>query len=730
MMPFLSYLSFSESHFKRTPFLFRLLFLWVCFSLVAQLACAVSGPASFTVLSPTLSLPASSTAVTSHSAALNLASASYPASLSAEIASFPANSLSSTSVKAVELENVPGRPSFSWDITSVMPYPIGNSAVFLRRGRILVVGGNNDQGPVSTFSEYDPETGVWRRLPPMRTARFGHGVAMFRDHLYVFGGVTSQRGHLYPVNSVEIFDFGAGRWRIGLSMPSPRAHFGIAVLRGRIYLAGGETSDGRPLSALTVFNPFKNAWEQKHDLPSPRNYVAMACASDSIFIFGGEGYAGRTLQSVLRYLPADDSWVDAPAMKMPRKNLAIARLGPRLIITGGLGERNGSREIIADTEIFDPQTQHWESGDGLVIARDGARMVAADGRLWLFGGFAAVMQNTIETGRWQIPICDWRIDPELRIQLAFFAEPDLAQSLPARLRLSSPRFPGLAPDGVADITNIRLDQIRGLGFPLPDRPATRPYSFYLKFFKYPPGLDYQISLRRTLDPLLIRESGNESVLKVMFASDNHLAVKKGFIAPEKRTFGPAFPFPPLVVPIRPGDPQSFFDSHLPFASLYVRPMSLPPVTTDDASLAAWTSGAVATCVRDLTSLYKLTFLEMNSQAQAVQHGLASESNQTLTFLDDAECESRLKSTASLRLIDVPRNPMCFSDFRDLPMPQDPHHIFLTGLALIRDERYFVPSNPLAGSLRDEAFLRETIGSPTVRIFEIGSTVRIEPTRKN
>lgn len=656
---------------------------------------------------------------------LMLSMASSAAAILPISASPAANvSLSAGQGRRVEPGEVPGRPAFAWDLAGEMPVSISNPAVFLRQGRILIIGGNNDQGPVSTFREYDPETRVWRRLPPMQLARFGHGVAMFRDRLYVFGGIAPHRGHLQPVNSIEVFDFAANRWETGRPMPSPRARFGIAVLRGRIYLAGGEGPDGRPLSELIAFDPFKNVWEQKQGLPSARNRLAMATAADSLFLFGGEGYAGRTMRSVLRYMPADDRWVDAPAMRVPRKNLAVARLGPRLIVTAGWNEKDGKREFIGETEIFDPLTQHWETGGDLVIARDGARMVAASGRVWLFGGFAGNVLKTIETGRWQIPTSDWRVDTGLGIQLAYVAEPDPAQSLPARLRHSAPRSMGPAPEGVPDVTNIRLDRIRGLGFPLPDRPEADRYSLYLKFFHYPPGLDHQISLRRVLDPLLIRESGNEGVIRLMLDSSDHLAVKKGFIALEKRAFGPASPFPELVLPTRPGNPQSFFDAHLPFASIYVRPTSLPPSRSDDAALASWTTGAVATCVHDLTTLYQLTYVAMNGSAEGGNIGVASESPVARMFLDDAEAESRLKSAATLRLIEIPVQPMCFSAFRGLPMPQDPRRTFLAGLALIRDERYHVRSNPLAGTLHDAAFLRQTIGSPTVRIFEIGATVRV------
>lgn len=638
--------------------------------------------------------------------------------LSSGIASQPVP-VASPSVSAMPAtpaaQDKPGRAVFDWDLAGEMPAPVSNPCVFLRNGRILVIGGNDERGPVSAFREFDPETRAWRRLPPMALARSGHGVAMFRDRLYVFGGIAPHRGRQQPVSSVEIFDFTAGRWETGRPLPSPRARFGIAVLRGRIYLAGGEGADGRPLSELIAFDPFKDVWERKQGLPSARNRMALAAAADSLFLFGGEGFAGRTLRTVLRYLPAEDRWVDAPTMRVPRKNIALARLGSRLVVTGGWDEKDGKREFIGETEIFDPQVQHWEDGGALLIPRDGARMIAASGRLWLFGGYAGTILSSIECGSWEIPASDWRVDADLGMQVAYFAEPDPATTLPKRLHGPTPASLGLSPDAGPDITNIRLDAFRGMGFPVPTRPDPENYVFYLKFFRYPPGLDHELTLRRVIDPLLVRQAGNEDVMRTMLASGKNMNVKKGYIGLSGRTFTPDAPFPPLVIPARPGRPQTFFDTHLPFSSLYVRPVTLPPNRTDDAALASWTAGAVATCVRDLTTLYRLSFVEMQGNTA---------SPTSLFFLDDAGADSRLKSEAHLRLLEIPREPMCFSAFRGLPMPHDPRRLFLTGLALVREERYRVRSNPLAGTLRDAAFLRETIGSPTVHIFEIGSTIRV------
>ena len=83
------------------------------------------------------------------------------------------------------------------------------AAVGLPDGDILVTGGSASAagGCRSTTVELltrDPASGArtWRKLAPMRIARYCHGVAVFRQHIIVAGGYTAP---LDLNKSVEMF---------------------------------------------------------------------------------------------------------------------------------------------------------------------------------------------------------------------------------------------------------------------------------------------------------------------------------------------------------------------------------------------------------------------------------------------------------------------------------------------------------------------------------------------
>ena len=53
--------------------------------------------------------------------------------------------------------------------------------------------------------------------------------------IYVMGGSDGSRS----LNSVEIFDCDTNSWSSGPALQTPRSNAGVAVIAGRLYIAGG-----------------------------------------------------------------------------------------------------------------------------------------------------------------------------------------------------------------------------------------------------------------------------------------------------------------------------------------------------------------------------------------------------------------------------------------------------------------------------------------------------------
>lgn len=103
-------------------------------------------------------------------------------------------------------------------------------------------------------------------------------------------------------------------------------HNGASVNNGRLYVAGGQNSNGAQMktlyvytagtdtwvrkadmpgdgATLTVYNPGTNTWATKASMPTARSSPAGAAASGLLFVIGGIGSNGNSSTKVEAYTP-------------------------------------------------------------------------------------------------------------------------------------------------------------------------------------------------------------------------------------------------------------------------------------------------------------------------------------------------------------------------------------------------------------------------------------------
>ena len=108
----------------------------------------------------------------------------------------------------------------------------------LRDGRVLMSGGSNESGVLSTAEILDAD-GKFLSVTPMSTARAGHACAALEDGTVLVAG--GDIGNGAATNSAEIYDPVAANWRNLAPTVSPRIGATASVLRdGRVLIAGGE----------------------------------------------------------------------------------------------------------------------------------------------------------------------------------------------------------------------------------------------------------------------------------------------------------------------------------------------------------------------------------------------------------------------------------------------------------------------------------------------------------
>ncbi|HQG28472.1 MAG TPA: hypothetical protein PLY73_07920, partial [Candidatus Ozemobacteraceae bacterium] len=156
----------------------------------------------------------------------------------------------------------------------------------------------------------------------------------------------------------------------------------------------------------------------------------------------------------------------------------------------------------------------------------------------------AALLAIVLTTCFSAPLCAegpaWAVDGKLGFHFAFFDATEHAPDDSWKTVPVAQVSPNPAP-GAADITNIDLDGIRGLGFPLPARPGPGSFTFFLKFFEFPAWLSAEAATACVVDGYGLHLLPGGAELRAWLSDRGHLRVKKGVVAPTGQLFSAAVP---------------------------------------------------------------------------------------------------------------------------------------------------------------------------------------------
>ena len=243
-----------------------------------------------------------------------------------------------------------------------------------------------------------PEPGLtWQRITDAApwSQRDAHGVAVFRDQLWVLGGLEGIDGSEEYWRMPHTSDVWASSDGIDWKLVTDRAPWGerrsldAVEFQNRLWMLGGwgpgigyrsdvwATEDGEQWTEVAAKAP----WD-------PREGHAAAVFNGKLWIFGGVRFDRRELKNDVWYTEDGEHWVEvaAHAPWSPRYDHTVSVFQGKLWLIGGL--RFGE-DILSDV---------WVSRDGsswerLTDAppwpgRHGHSSLVWDNRLWIIGGWS------------------------------------------------------------------------------------------------------------------------------------------------------------------------------------------------------------------------------------------------------------------------------------------------------------------------------------------------------
>ncbi|MCJ7695593.1 MAG: LuxR C-terminal-related transcriptional regulator [Anaerolineaceae bacterium] len=201
----------------------------------------------------------------------------------------------------------------------------------------------------------------WQELAPMSQARSGLAVAAYDNAIYAIAGITETGA----TDLVERYDPQTNSWEILSKKPTAVGNIVAALIGEKIYVPGGEMTDGSMSDLLEVYNPRTDNWEVLSPMPKPLSAYALAAYEGQLYLFGG---------------------------------------------TNGKAYSNS-------VYIFDPVQNHWQEGSPMPTARAFASAAVAAGKIYVIGGFdgrSSLTTNEAYTpGRDQSGDQPWSVQPAL-----------------------------------------------------------------------------------------------------------------------------------------------------------------------------------------------------------------------------------------------------------------------------------------------------------------------------
>lgn len=186
-------------------------------------------------------------------------------------------------------------------------------------------------------------------------------------------------------------------WRTLSSMDRARSHVPVATVGGKLYLFGGGGPQFASLNASVVYDPAHSTWTQLRDMPTKRS-GSIACVVDNkIYIIGG-GFKQpdgmfRFLRTVEIYDPETDQWESGPDMLQPHDYPGGVSMGEYIYILGGHhpdATRSGPKTDpgFAFCERLNLKTGTWEEIAPLPTPRFALTAAVYNGALIAMGGVA------------------------------------------------------------------------------------------------------------------------------------------------------------------------------------------------------------------------------------------------------------------------------------------------------------------------------------------------------
>jgi N-acetylneuraminic acid mutarotase len=226
---------------------------------------------------------------------------------------------------------------------------------------------------------------TWQELASTPLKRTESSAALVDDKIYLLGGFTPKG----ISKKVDVWDPESGIWSQIPPLPRGLHHTTASVVNGKLYAIGGfDSGTWRPVNVNYEYDPEIHRWTSKTPMPTSRGALSAGVIDGKIHVVGG---AHRKLIRLVNtpahevYDPETDTWETLAPMPTARDHLAVSVTGKKLFAIGGRINVDYKNNLDVN-ESYDVKTGTWSRHTPLPTARSGITSQVLNGLIHVFGG--------------------------------------------------------------------------------------------------------------------------------------------------------------------------------------------------------------------------------------------------------------------------------------------------------------------------------------------------------
>lgn len=211
------------------------------------------------------------------------------------------------------------------------------------------------------------------------------------DKLYVAGGQTDDGK---KTHEFYCYDLNEDRWEKKADLAHPTSHMALCCWKGKVFAMGGMQTrffgllQHHPSRKLACYDPQLNSWEPLAPMPDDRYSGGAVAVNGLLHYLGGSDrelsgiWSESFCNSHYVYHPKDDRWHQALPIPLARSRFGILSLNDKIYCLGG---RTGSG-YTANVQVYNPETDYWEAEASLNVPRSHVAPVLLNEVIYALGG--------------------------------------------------------------------------------------------------------------------------------------------------------------------------------------------------------------------------------------------------------------------------------------------------------------------------------------------------------